>query len=458
MRQNFDLLRELREQDPERDWKFGALSQPGIVSIPPDERETFLPLGETQFDQFTDFSDCASRSPVNHLEALFNYHYAHNMLPSNKKWMQDSGYIQSGKITFSDRYIAVTSGTTKEGNSLKAPVQAIHSQGLIPKSLLPKTDTLTWDEYYAPIPQNLLDLGQEFLRRFTINYEQVLTIHFGDALKDDMIGTAGAAWPIPVNGVYPRNNAPFNHAFLIYNLPKYQIFDNYVDNYSGIPNDYTKTLDPEYLFFDYGYRVYVSAENNVEKATVTSQVYWALFQNGLTSYFSRFLALFNPKVGSVQPAFTLRDILLALYKALTGREYAPETPNLPPVEVLPPPMPKSLLVEFCTALRDFEGNPGDLNYKNNNPGNCRCSQVGYLPKYGKVKCVKNFAVFETYELGWLYLTNLVADRVRNHREWDFYRFFAVWAPSSDNNNPKHYAETIAKRLGVPPTTKLSTIL
>ena len=92
MRPNFDLARQLAEESVD-DWQFGALSQPGIVSIPERERDAYLPVGETQFSKRDDFQDCASRSPVNHLEALFTYHYKHGMKPENKKWLEDNGYI-----------------------------------------------------------------------------------------------------------------------------------------------------------------------------------------------------------------------------------------------------------------------------------------------------------------------------------------------------------------------------
>jgi hypothetical protein len=255
---NFNLAKELADRT-DADWRFGALSEPGIVSIPVAERENYLPLGETQFDQYADFTDCASRSPVNHLEALFTYHYEHGMLPENKKWMEEQGYANGGKITFSDRFVAVGSGTTKQGNSLRAPIDFIYRSGLIPKKLLPKTDDLTWDTYYAPIPQNLKDLGKEFLKRFTLNYEQVAHIHLADVLKDDMIGVAGYAWNQPdAQNIYHSDSASFNHAFLIYNLPKYQIFDNYQE----APGDYTKNLAPDYKLYEYGYRIYLSAEKS----------------------------------------------------------------------------------------------------------------------------------------------------------------------------------------------------
>lgn len=256
---NFNLERELAERTP-ADWTFGALSEPSLVTIPESERLAYLPVGELQFDAKVDFTDCASRSPVNHLESLFTYHYHHAMKPENKAWMEAKGYLQNGMVTFSDRFIAVLSGTTHQGNSLKSPVDAIYSKGLIPKSLLPKEDWMGWDDYYnlAAITPALIDLGKEFLKHFTINYEQVAQINFEEVLKDDMLGVAGFAWNPPIDGVYHSSSTFFNHAFLVYSLPKYQVYDNYLDN--NTQGDFTKNLAPDYTLYDYGYRVYISAE------------------------------------------------------------------------------------------------------------------------------------------------------------------------------------------------------
>ncbi|UPJ35844.1 hypothetical protein IVB45_02190 [Bradyrhizobium sp. 4] len=253
---NLDLERQHQDGT---ELQFGALSQPGIVSIPLAEREKYLPLGEDQNIGEEKF-DCASRSPVNHLAALFTYHYNHAMHPDNKKWLKDKGYlldIDDAPVDFSDVFVAINSGTTRSGNSLKAPLQAIHSQGLIPKWMLPQLHG--FDENYDPkrITQEMRDLGAEFARRFAVTYEQVQSVHFGDVLTDDMVGVAGGAWPEKVNGVYPRWDGQINHAFLLYSLPQFQAFDNYRE----APEDYTKNLAPDFKFYDYGYRVILSAED-----------------------------------------------------------------------------------------------------------------------------------------------------------------------------------------------------
>lgn len=145
-------------------------------------------------------------------------------------------------------------------------------------------------------------------------------------------------------------------------------------------------------------------------------------------------------------------------RATTARETAvkPAVATSSPATV-PPTVPESeeskpkpdILTTFCTAIRDFEGKPGDLNYRNNNPGNFRCSPVGYLAKYGDVKCKGGFACFPTYELGWLYLENSVRDRARRHPAWTIRDFFYNYAPPADDNPTEKYAATVAARCGVP---------
>lgn len=108
------------------------------------------------------------------------------------------------------------------------------------------------------------------------------------------------------------------------------------------------------------------------------------------------------------------------------------------------------LTELCLAIRDFEGwEEGSRSWRNNNPGNCRYSSVGYLPKYGEVKRdAQNFAIFKDYGTGWMYLKNLVFGKAQKHPEWNLVSFFKEYAPTEDNNNPQNYASWVAKKIGV----------
>lgn len=88
----FDLQKELAGQSTE-DWQFGAFSQPCLTSIPPEDREKFLPKGEVQKGA-EDFMDCATRSPLNILEAKFNFLLRRGKLSEeNIVWLYSNGYI-----------------------------------------------------------------------------------------------------------------------------------------------------------------------------------------------------------------------------------------------------------------------------------------------------------------------------------------------------------------------------
>ncbi len=114
---------------------------------------------------------------------------------------------------------------------------------------------------------------------------------------------------------------------------------------------------------------------------------------------------------------------------------------------------QALLNAFCTAIRDFEGAPGDRNYRNNNPGNCRYSSVGYARMYGTVKKDKdNFAIFSSWDLGWTYLKNLVKGKATANPSQTLVQFFHIYAPSSDGNNPDAYAAFVGKRINMDPKT------
>ncbi len=157
---------------------------------------------------------------------------------------------------------------------------------------------MTWEDYYDPtkIAQEMKDLGQSFRKRFTLNYEQVAKIHIADVLKDDMVGVAGFAWTTPINGIYPAApDEPFTHAFLLYQLPKWQVFDNYME----APNDYTKSLAPDYVFYDYGYRMYLSAESTPAMEEVEQSVFQSLMKYGLLKYFANWFTLFIKTVKGI---------------------------------------------------------------------------------------------------------------------------------------------------------------
>lgn len=280
-----DLNKEIDNQ-LDSDWIFGAASSPCLAIIPSDLRVAYLPDGELQFG-VEDLMDCVTRAYLNVLEAKFNWLYANNEL-KNRKWLEDNGYVYGGRITFSDRFIAIKSGTSRSGNSLKEPADTIHRYGLIPKQMFPKSPGTTFDQYHDPskITQEMEALGREFAARFSINYERVLEADFKKASEDDFIVCGLYAWPPIVEGEYPRIDNTPNHSVAVIR-PEYFIFDNYIDD------DYIKKLSPNYDFWQYGYRIFISRETTPEDAQKTINLLTIL-----ADLLRQYLSLLNKRLGA----------------------------------------------------------------------------------------------------------------------------------------------------------------
>ena len=258
---NFNIERE-RAEHTEEDWRFGALSQSALITIPEAERTAYLSHGEQQSTGIVDTSGCVSRAFINVLAPIFTYGYQKKLFtPKNLKFLEQYADANS-VIDFSDHMVEIGSETTRAGNSLKSPIEYIRKNGLIPKTMLPTTQGVDFDTYYNPaqITQAMKDLGDEFAHRFTINYEQVSEVHFKEVLKEDFLVCALYAWPDLVNGEYPRSTFPFNHAVAMFKTPAYYIFDNYT--FGDPEHDYIKKLAPDYDFYEFAYRPYISAQND----------------------------------------------------------------------------------------------------------------------------------------------------------------------------------------------------
>lgn len=271
---NYGLNLEKEKADQKGDeWQFGATSEAPYFVIPTRrERLSYLPQGEVQ-KGVEDTMDCATRGPINILEALFTYGVQKKKFSQkNIAWLVEKGYVDEKlRVTFSDAFIAIKSGTTKDGNSLKAPIHAIYKYGLIPKSMLPLESWMRWEDYHnsARITKEMENLALIFSKRFKINYEQVPKAKIKSLNKNEMLDVAAFAWPKPINGVYPKTDGRINHAFVSVQ-PEYTAFDNYIDSKG---NDFIKELAPDYIFYDYAYRIYIGGEDD----TVSDSVAYVSF-------------------------------------------------------------------------------------------------------------------------------------------------------------------------------------
>lgn len=266
----FLLNKEIAEQS-EKDWLLGGEPIKGLAEN--IETAKYLPQGEVQRTSKSDMMDCATRAPLNILEIKFNYLTENGLLSEdNIDWLKGNGYFNElkGGFELSDAYNAILSGTTTQGNSLKAPLEAIRKYGCVPKRRLPLEPWMNWWDYHnkARITPLIKELGLEFARRFPVNYEKVMKEDFGNVITWDILDIAGYAWSRPVNGIYPRVTHTPNHAFMYFKTPAYIIFDNYVDSYDG---DFIKHLASDYNLLHYGYRVIINEAEKKKTMQVDSK-------------------------------------------------------------------------------------------------------------------------------------------------------------------------------------------
>lgn len=167
------------------DWEIRGESgiESQIENVSADWRR-FVPDNQWQKVMTTGFDTfaCVSFSAEQVFATYLNYLLSLNIIlaPAASDFLVKNGYIVNGKVAFSPRFLAKVSGTTKNGNSMPAVMDAARKFGLVPDSVwpMPKAEIEAnpagaWDIYYASVPQNVLDLGKQFLAHFEPLYEWV---------------------------------------------------------------------------------------------------------------------------------------------------------------------------------------------------------------------------------------------------------------------------------------------
>lgn len=235
------------EKPKGRDYLFGAVKN----NITCDDWGIYLPKFEKQHSVYFDSMACVSFSAINCVEAIFKYQINHKMISAdNMIWLKENGYINDDEVNFSDRFIAKLSKTSRQGNTGKRVAQAIRDYGLIPEAkwnypVKQRVPVFNWDNYYKEVPEELLDLGKEFKKRFEFNYESIKKSEYEEALVNSPIQVYGHAWEKPINGVYQYTNKKINHAIMAYK-PRWDILDHYLP--------FIKRLAPSFKFWDSGYK------------------------------------------------------------------------------------------------------------------------------------------------------------------------------------------------------------
>lgn len=249
MTKNYGLI--IEPLSPE-DWSFGSSGLGMEVRVSDGNWTPFLPTAEKQRRGATETMACVSFSALNDIEVEFKYVIdTKKIAVEDLLWLQDKGYMdENGLPDFNDAFIATLSGTTTNGNSPKRVAEAIHKYGLVPERLRPYRDGMTWNHFYSKtwITQ-ALDLGQEFLKRFPINYEFVSggMKEYNEARKRNPVQVFVHAYNGVSNGIYLRTTAGINHAVLNHNK------DTVLDTYEP----FIKSMASNFIYMSYGVRYIV---------------------------------------------------------------------------------------------------------------------------------------------------------------------------------------------------------
>lgn len=139
----------------------------------------------------------------------------------------------------------------------------------------------------------------------------------------------------------------------------------------------------------------------------------------------------------------------------------PITNDTPPI--IPTPGPNKLK-EFADAIQQYEGwtlNPPSRSVKNHNPGNLRFT--AYTKLLGAISADKGgFCVFPSDDKGYQALCQFIQDcaanQIKGMHDRTILTFFQVYAPASDGNAPRAYADFVASKVGVNVNTYLKDII
>ncbi len=189
----------------------------------------YRPTAEVQYKQFSfDTMSCASFSANNCMEYQINWMLQNNKIsPELKAWLNSNGYLENGICNLSDRFTAIMSGTTKQGNYFQAVWDSIRNNGVIPERVLPFGGN-SWDEYHdaTVITEEMKALGKEWIKRFDAVYEWVTFDNNPDFTPDQVSACKEHLKFAPLHIAIP---VPGTHAITLECIqePTLTVFDQY---------------------------------------------------------------------------------------------------------------------------------------------------------------------------------------------------------------------------------------
>lgn len=405
----------------------------------------YLPDVESQSNLVTDFLVCVSMSLIHEIEVNLNYLLANNQLSDEaKNFFEDHGYISNGVFKLSVRFNAKLNGTDKTmGQYFNVAADHLRSiDGFIPNGLWPITENMTWDEFYTPVPKELIGLGKKALWFILAQYQWIPSVT-SESLKLSPIQVATAVCAGWDSGktVNKCSSQPIQHATMIYgidSLGNYQDFDHYPPFKQLLAPDYELPLNMQHV---------ASMKPIVLRIGMHGDNVKALQDNLMRLGYAPFISdgVFGPNTLAAVTKFQARNNLIS--DGVAG----PVTLQTL-YTVLNKPT-NSKLDLWCEAIKQMEG----AKPERCNPGNLRFVGQQYAIND------KGFCKFDTYEHGYQALRNQIINACMGklkayNSSGNLYDFYNVYAPASDGNNPKNYAEFVAKYMNISPDTVIKTLI
>lgn len=113
---------------------------------------------------YVDYFACVTYSALSDVETQLNWLYHNGMKEEAKNFFMSKGFIVNGKFKLSNRFTAIMSGTTIQGNSLQKVIDSIRKDGILPEAMFPDPTKDYFDDIVATTPNT--NQGQV---DFTIN-------------------------------------------------------------------------------------------------------------------------------------------------------------------------------------------------------------------------------------------------------------------------------------------------
>jgi len=435
------------------DYRTGALTF--VERLNDGDWRKYLPAKEKQYGMSFDSMSCTTFSALNTIEMQVNWMIANGKMPQkNLEGLKALGFIaEDGLFNCSDRFTAIMSGTTKFGNWFQAVWDSIRKDGILAEVHFPFGGN-TFEQYHDKtlITEDMKAKARQALQYLSFGYEFLAFDQ--DPLFSDIQQNAcrQGLKQAPIHIAIP---VPGTHAIVLdfMNDTNNFCFDTYPPFELTVPREFP---------VHYALKGVVDVVNVVPRTLslgMRGEDVRELQKNLKTLGYFTFGSLtdyFGQYTKSAVIKFQKANGLNAegFYGPLSrGKMAEALKKNSEPVAT-------NRLDAWALAIQSFEGYfPGSRAYRNNNPGNIKF--VGQKTATGQDD--KGFCVFPDYKTGLEALKSLLRYAATGNSKYynpagDLFAWASVYAPASDNNAPRTYAEFVAKKIGVPISTPIRELL